>query len=78
MKFTVTWSACSGELPLPCCAWIFGNLYMQVGKSTFVSPAQTGFTWYMGMAEDSLRPDTEKLFKSLSRTLASSSGDETC
>lgn len=30
---------------------MLGNLYMQVGKSTLMSPPLTAFTWYMGMAE---------------------------
>lgn len=53
MKSFITWSACSEMQLFPCCAWIFGNLYMQVGKSIFMWPPETGFTWYMDMSEDS-------------------------
>lgn len=55
-----TCSAYSAQL-LPGCVWIFGNLYMHVGKSIFMSPWLVGFTWYMGMMSDSRKINTNTI-----------------
>lgn len=55
-----TCSGYSAQL-LPGCAWIFGNLYMHVGKSIFMSPWLVGFTWYMGMMSESRKINTNTI-----------------
>lgn len=55
-----TWNAWSPQL-LPCCPWTLGNVYMHVGKSIFISPPQTGFTWYMDMVSDTLLAKTKQI-----------------